>query len=196
HYELAEWDITGVASILSTNVAAGKGAVAQTSLPGFGAGGVTDGSDVTEWRSATMPAWIYVNLGTGVAVDKVRLKWSLGQHATSFALYAWNGYGWIPLTARTTGAGGDEVVRFPAVRTQYVLLNAMAGPGPGVGLREFEIYEWRPTGPMPDVARGIWSGLDGGGRPTLVPSGARPLAAESAPEAPPGVAPAADKAPR
>jgi hypothetical protein len=170
-YELMEWEITGATSILSTNVAAGKAAVALNSQPGFEAPRATDADEVTEWRSVTIPSWIYVNFGTGVAIDRARLRWAAGQHATQYALYAWNGWGWVGLSQVTAGAGGDEMVRFTPIRTQYLMLYAMAGPGPGVALREFEAYEYGATRPAPDQVGGIWNGRVGGGRPAIEPSG-------------------------
>jgi hypothetical protein len=187
-YDLLEWEIGGLASIQTANVAAGKPAVALNSLPGFEAPKATDADAVSDWRGVTIPNWIYVNFGTGVAVDRARLLWSAGQHATQYALYAWNGYGWVPLNAVNAGVGGDETVRFAPVRTQYIMLYAAAGPGPGVALREFEVYEYRgtPGGPYPDSESGflrrsnpgfdpnsvggLWNGMKGGGAPSVDPT--------------------------
>jgi hypothetical protein len=186
-YELLEWEIGGTASAMTTNVAAGKPAVALNSVAGFEAPRATDADAVTEWRSATIPSWIYVNFGTGVAVDRARLLWAAGQHATHYTLYAWNGWGWIPLNSVNAGVGGEETVRFPPVRTQYLLLYAANGPGPGVALREFEVYEYTSggaPGPYPDSVGplkrsdpgfdpasvgGIWNGMTGGGAPAVNP---------------------------
>ncbi len=175
-YELMEWEIAGAASILTTNLAAGKAAVALNSQPGFEAGRVVDADEVTDWRSVTIPSWVYVNFGTGVSIDRARLRWAAGQHATQYSLYAWNGWGWVGLSNVSAGAGGDEMVRFAPVRTQYLMMYAHAGPGPGVALREFEAYEYR-SGAMPDRTisanrvGGIWTGLSGAGRPMAIPSG-------------------------
>jgi hypothetical protein len=177
-YELTEWEIGGLTTVLGTNVAAGKAAVSLNHVTGFEAGRAVDADDATDWRSSGTPTWIYVNLGSAHTVNRARIKWSAGLHATTYTLYGWSGYSWAPLAHRTTGTGVDEEVQLPSIRTQYVLLYVPPGGAPGgsVGVREFELYESSAPGgggnppppPLPLVKDATWNGLTGGGSPNAV----------------------------
>ncbi len=155
-YELAEWEVIGsdvVAPSQLKNVAAGKPAVSFNRAPGFDAPRASDGDVNTDWRSSSLPVWIYFDLQSGYTIDRVTLRWTAGLHATSYALYAWNGWAWVGVYSTNRGAGGDETIVFPAVRTQWLLLYATAAPAGRVGLREFEAYE-RPTSGQRPLAGG------------------------------------------
>lgn len=148
-YELAEWEIfgNGVSPVPSTNVALGKPGLALNELPGFEAGKAFDGDLNTEWRSATAaPVWIYVDLGSATDIEKAVLKWAPGMHATDYSLYAWNGFAWSAFYAQRAGVGGDESAQFYPLRTRYVMLNALRGVAPTIGLKEFEVYSRGGTG--------------------------------------------------
>ncbi len=151
-YELAEWEVMGsdvVAPSQLKNVAAGKPAVSLNHAPGFDAPRASDADLNTDWQSRSLPVWIYFDLKAGYTIDRVTLRWTTGMHATSYALYAWNGWAWVGVYSTNRGAGGDETVVFPAVRTQWLLLYATAGPAGRVGLREFEAYERPPSRARP-----------------------------------------------
>lgn len=151
-YELAEWEILGgdvAAPSGLKNVAAGKPALALNHVPGFEAPRASDADLNTDWQSLGLPVWIYVDLQGTYDVDRVVLRWTPGMHATSYALYAWNGWAWLAVYSTHRGGGGDETAVFPAVRTRWLLLYATAGPAGKVGLRELEVYERAPSGRRP-----------------------------------------------
>jgi hypothetical protein len=152
NYELLEWEVYGEGTpIQSTNIAAGKPSLAQSHEAGYEAPKANDADLGTEWRSNTgLPQWIYVDLQATYEIDKAILRWVTGMHATSYGLYAWDGFSnWLPIYATSRGTGVDETVTFRSVRTRYLLLHATAGPANNVGLREFEIYQPRGTGVVP-----------------------------------------------
>jgi plastocyanin len=180
HYELREWEIFGTGSTppLSTNVAAGQPAYALNAQPGFEAGLATDTIDATEWRPAALPAWIYVDLGRTVDVNRVTLKWAVGAYASQYALYAWNGYSWVGLYSTTSGNGDTDDISFYPVNTRYMLLYAVGSPTGNVGLREFEVYQRSGGGGFPypflrDLPQD-WRAAPGGVQPEVVPEGAAP----------------------
>jgi hypothetical protein len=148
-YELREWEIGGGGAGPSTapNLAAGKPAVALNTLPGFDAPRSTDADLATDWQSLNLPVWIYVDLVNTYDINRAILRWTPGMHATTYALYAWNGWTWVAVYSFNRGVGGDETAIFPTVRTRWLLLYAIAGPAGKVGLREFEVYERTSTTP-------------------------------------------------
>ncbi len=142
-YELAEWEIFGTGSlpIQSTNVAAGKPGLALNELAGYDAGKAFDADLNTEWRSATAaPVWLYVDLGTATDVERAIVRWASGMHATEWSLYAWNGYAWAAFYSQRAGTGGDETAQFYPLRSRYIMLYALRGAGPTIGVKEFEVY--------------------------------------------------------
>ncbi len=176
-YELREWEIFGGQNVpppASTNVALGRPAFASSTQAGFAPGLATDGDPASEWRSGRLPAYIFVDFGRVMWIDRAVLRWAAGLHATRFGLYAWNGYGWYAIFARTNGAG-EENVEFRTVATRYLLLYAIAGREPIVGLREFEVYGVSSGNPYPYGAQsGDWPMAPEMTPPALVPEGLPP----------------------
>jgi len=141
HYELAEWSIegSGAGPATGTNEAVGKPATALTEDPAYPAGNATDGDLGTEWRPTALPAWLYVDLGTDIPIERVVLRWGTGLHATAYTVYVWSGGAWKAVHGERAGAGGDETIRV-AETSRYVLLYAESSAGATVGLRELEVY--------------------------------------------------------
>lgn len=187
HYELRDWIIKGPGSSTSggpgwENVARGKAVVAEHETPGFPAANVVDGDLTTQWESASVPAWIYVDLGTAMTVSRVTLHWTPGKHATDYVLYAWNGANWAGLYQRRNGPGGDETIDLRSFNTRYVLLAATAGPSQTVALREFEVLRYTSTGggsitpptppaPPPPIPFGRFELSHGAGASDFLPRG-------------------------
>ncbi len=153
-YELDEWEIygTGASPVPSTNVALGKPGLALNQLPGYEAGKAFDGDLNTEWRSATAaPVWIYVDLGhrDGYREGRAAL---VGRHACHRLCPVCLETG-LPgaFYAQHAGVGGDETAIFYPLRTRYVMLNALRGVGPTIGLREFEVFSRGGSGGGPPI---------------------------------------------
>jgi plastocyanin len=148
-YSLAEWEIFASSSVppSSANLALGRPARASSQLPIFPAMNVTDGNLATDWRSGTMPAYIFVDFGRNVTVNRAILRWTRTLRATRYSLYAWgNGY-WLNVRASGSFAGDVDTLVFPAVSTSALLMNATASASSKVGLREFEVYGSSGIGP-------------------------------------------------
>ncbi len=185
HYELTEWEVFGSSSVppQSANVSAGKPAVAHSHQPGYEAAKASDADLATEWRAATLPTWIYVDLMATEEIDRAVIRWTPGQHASDYTLYAWNGWNWVPFYTKSGGSGGDETIVFGTVRTRYVLIYATAGPAGVVGIREFEIYRSSSGGLPTPLLEGGWGPELEQGLEDVVPAGARATAASIAPGA-------------
>lgn len=125
----------------SQNLALGRPAYASSQQPGHGPALATDGSLDTEWRSLTLPAWIYVDLGRPTIVSRAILRWGPQVGYSTFSMYAYSGGGWWYRIYSGVHSGGVVTsARFPTVITRYVLLyNYRSGPT-SVGLKEFELY--------------------------------------------------------
>ncbi|MBK6767572.1 MAG: discoidin domain-containing protein [Ardenticatenales bacterium] len=148
HYELRDWIFKGPGATAGgsgptwENVARGKTVSAEHETPGFPAASAVDGDVNTQFETARLPGWIYVDLGTTTTINRVILRWAAGKHASAYILYAWNGSTWAGLYERRNATGGDETIDLRAFNTRYLLLSATAGPATTVALREFEILRY------------------------------------------------------
>jgi plastocyanin len=179
-YELREWEIFGGSIVpppSMTNVALNRPARASSEQPGYEAARATDGNLGTEWRSGMLPAWIYVDFGRAMAVNRAVLRWATGMQASHFALYAWSGSLWYAVYNTAGGAGGDQSVSFPMTSTRYLLLNATAGPMSMVGLRELEVYGSTGGGPYAAEQPEWQAQPDSQMKPDVRPEGISPLVA-------------------
>lgn len=123
------------------NLALHQPAVASSSQVGFPASNATDGSLTTEWRSAQLPAWIYVDFGRYVIVNRVVLRWNAEGTNGPFAIYAWSGFGfWYRVGSGFHGALMDQSVFIRPVATRYLLVYNFTGTSMTTGLRELEAY--------------------------------------------------------
>jgi hypothetical protein len=105
---------------------------------------IDDGSAATTWMSnvdTDLPnhQWVYIDLGTGMAVNAVSILWG-NPYATSFVVQYYNG-GVTPYTSNTetiwantsaatvTGTGGTQVVNFTSVTARYIRILMTASSG-------------------------------------------------------------------
>ena len=141
-YHLLEWQVLGASYVppSDTNIALGRPSYASSQQVGHEAGQLTDGELQSEWRSARIPAWVYVDFGSPATLRQAVLRWSDGVHASRYALYAWLNGTWRAVYATHHGNGGDDVIALPPVSTRFLLLYGTAGPVPYMGLREMEVY--------------------------------------------------------
>jgi hypothetical protein len=175
-FQLREWEIFGSQPTPPpmTNLALARPAFASSEVLGRGASTATDGDLSTYWQSAGLPAWIYVDLGRVASVNRLVLRWATGLNAARFAIYGWTGLGWSPMSGLIYGSGGDSSVVVSSFPTQFVLVYAIAGAMPGVGIRELEVYG--SAGSTPYAAAGEpWVAQPGAPVPEVVPRGVMPL---------------------
>jgi len=175
-YALREFEIFGATTSPppsgTTNVALGRPARASSAQIGAESSRATDGSLSTSWRSAGLAAWLYVDFGQSMAVDRATLRWVDGLHASRYALYAWSGSGWYPVYSRTANASATNDASFQPIVTRFLLVYAMTGPAGFVGLREFEVYGFESGAFIADVAEGSeWETLLDAREPNVVPEG-------------------------
>ena len=104
---------------------------------------VNDGRISTRWSSEWNidPSWIYVDLETKTAVNKVILSWE-GSFAKEYEIQVSdNGENWTRVHYTAQGKGGEEVIQFPAVQTRYVRVYCIQRALQwGYSIFEIEIY--------------------------------------------------------
>ncbi|MPZ19332.1 MAG: PKD domain-containing protein [Luteitalea sp.] len=127
------------------NLAVGHPAVASSASSAPPAMAV-DGSDRTAWiGEAASPQWLFVDLGTPLSVERIRLKWGT-QHAAAYSFWtSQDGVDWALLRRVGSDDGGiDDAVGFSA-RARFVgLFVEESAPGRGVALRELEVFGQLP----------------------------------------------------
>lgn len=144
------------ATATTPNLALSK-AVSVSSSESSSTGGAyaVDGKDSTRWSSQFGDAqWIRIDLGSAKTVNHVVLKWE-DAYATSYAIQVSNdGNSWRTVYANGHGTGDTEDLRFTAVSTRYIRMNAFKRATPwGYSLFEFQVYNdngaTTPTTPTP-----------------------------------------------
>jgi hypothetical protein len=102
------------------NLALHKPAAASTSYSGYPASNVTDGNVNSRWSSAFADnEWIYVDLGSAYAIDRVVLRWQTA-YGRSYKLQVSNdASSWSDVYSTATGDGGldDVTLGAPAYAT-------------------------------------------------------------------------------
>ncbi len=135
------------------NLAQGKSATASGINGPYGAGNVTDGNAGSYWESPnnSFPQWVQVDLGSSVAIDRVKLKlpppadWATRTQTLSL-LGSTNNSSWSTLSAsagRTfnPASGNTVTIDFTAAAVRYVRVNVTGNTGwPAGQLSEVEVY--------------------------------------------------------
>lgn len=101
-----------------------------------------DGNLSTRWGSSYTDAeWIYVDLGSSVYVDAVKLYWETA-YGKSYQIQVSNdGTNWTNVYTTTTGDGGTDDISFTPTLARYVKMNGtLRGSVYGYSLWEFEVY--------------------------------------------------------
>ncbi|MBB6730915.1 discoidin domain-containing protein [Cohnella zeiphila] len=128
------------------NLALGKTATESSVYQaGFEGDKAFDGDSATRWAAAegsSNPQWVSVDLGDTVQIGHVKLSWAV-PHGTSYQiLVSTDGTDWTEVYATTSGNGGLDDIKFPAVDARYVKLNVLDRSDPywGATVYEFEVY--------------------------------------------------------
>ncbi len=128
----------------SGNLALNKTAVAYSTENAtlYPAGNVVDGNTGTRWSSAfSDPQWIYVNLGSTYAINKVVLNWEAAYGKSYQIQVSTDASNWSPVWSTDNGSGGVVTATFAATNAQYVrMYGTTRGSGYGYSLYEFEVY--------------------------------------------------------
>ncbi|NRF90351.1 discoidin domain-containing protein [Paenibacillus frigoriresistens] len=123
-----------------TNLALNKAATASSATgPSSYA---VDGNLSTRWGSNyTDSEWIYVDLGTSLSINGVRLNWKTA-FGKSYQIQVSNDLtNWSNVYTTTTGDGGIDDISFTPTNARYVRMNGtQRGSIYGYSLWEFEVY--------------------------------------------------------
>lgn len=164
------------------NLARGRSAFASSEQPGMVATMATDGNLATMWRSARLPAWIYVDLGRLSYVDRAVLRWGDLTATARYWVFTFNNGGWwSAVYSGIAHSGLGSTALFRPVITRYVLVYIYNGTLPTAGLRELEVY-WTGSGifpyssgggaaPAPDMGPGNLYPFEQGGGSVPQPEG-------------------------
>lgn len=117
------------------------------------AGNVPGGSPVSSVPGATASStpgdapnnfWLEVDLGQPTTFDRalVQEQITVGQRVEQFALEAWDGKAWRPVTTAGT-IGYKRLLRFPAVTTTRVRLTILQSRG-APAIRDFQLFKASP----------------------------------------------------
>ncbi|MEV8512084.1 discoidin domain-containing protein [Dactylosporangium sp. NPDC051484] len=149
--QISEFEIYGVATGSSTNLAAGKSFSSSSANGQYVAANAGDSNQGTYWESAgsTFPQWLQVDLGSAVPVSSVALKlpasWGARTETlsvqtsttgSSFAdVAASAGYNFAP------GNGNTVSIPFTQATARYIRINITANTGwTAAQLSELEVY--------------------------------------------------------
>ena len=164
--QLAEFEVHG-ASTSTGNLASGKTMTSSSSTAPYTPNNANDGNASSYWEStnSAFPQWLQVDLGAGVAVNKIVLKlppstdWATRTQTLAVQSSS-TGSGFTDLVASTgyvfNPAGGNTVtITFGATTTRYLRLNITANTGwPAGQISEFEVYGPGTGDPDPPTAPG------------------------------------------
>ncbi|QKW59931.1 discoidin domain-containing protein [Streptomyces sp. NA03103] len=143
----AAWDTDRAASAYAADPAAVTASAAENA--GTAPGLAFDGDGGTRWSSDfTDDAWIRVDLGTTIRVDRVTLDWEAA-HGKRYVLEAsTNGTDWTPFYTETAGTGGSVTAHtYPQeVRARYLRMRGIERATPyGYSLYSFKVYGGEPA---------------------------------------------------
>lgn len=126
----------------NTNLALNKTAVASSAEgDGMAAAQAVDGNTNSRWASQWTDAqWIYVDLGSSKAINRVLLKWEAAYGKSYQIQVSDDKINWTTIYSTTTGDGGvDDITASGTGR--YVRMNGtQRGTGYGYSLWDFEVY--------------------------------------------------------
>lgn len=143
------------------NLAFGKSVTVSSNevanLPGANA---VDGDYGTRWASNyTNGEWITVDLGTSVAINRVKLNWEAAYGKGYQIQTSADGTTWTTIYATTTGDGGIDDLTGLSGTGRYIRMQGTArGTSWGYSLYEFEVYAADLAFAKPTTASSVESG--------------------------------------
>jgi hypothetical protein len=122
------------------NIALNKAATASSSAAAPSLS--FDGNFGSRWGSSyTDNEWIYVDLGSAVYVDAVKLYWEAAYGKNYQIQVSNDGVNWTNVFTTTSGDGGVDDISFTPTVARYVKMNGtLRGSSYGYSLWEFEVY--------------------------------------------------------
>ncbi len=108
----------------------------------YSADKAVDGNTSTRWSSEFDDReWLYVDLGSTKAVNKVKLNWE-SAYAKSYKIrVSTNADDWTEVYSTTSGNGGTDEITFNSINARYVQLYATErATSYGYSLWEMEVY--------------------------------------------------------
>ncbi|MER8070586.1 discoidin domain-containing protein [Streptomyces sp. NPDC094034] len=143
----AAWDSDLAAAAQSANPAAATASGSES--PDLGPGAAFDGNGATRWSSnAVDNAWIRVDLGQTLRIDRVTLDWEAAYGKKYVLEVSGDGTNWRPFYTEDAGTGGSVTAHtYPQeVRGRYVRLRGVERGTPyGYSLYSFKIYGGDPA---------------------------------------------------
>ncbi|MFE7572544.1 discoidin domain-containing protein [Streptomyces sp. NPDC057539] len=143
----AAWDSDLAAAAQSANPAAATASGSES--PDLGPGAAFDGNGATRWASnAVDNAWIRVDLGQTLRIDRVTLDWEAAYGKKYVLEVSGDGTTWRPFYTEDAGTGGTVTAHtYPQeVRGRYVRLRGVERGTPyGYSLYSFKIYGGDPA---------------------------------------------------
>jgi hypothetical protein len=137
------FQITGIVTLSTANLALGRPAVASTSYSGYPASNVTDGNASSRWSSQFSDnEWIYVDLGSVYTISRVVLRWEAAYGRGYKLQVSSDASTWTDVYSTTAGDGGvDDIALSAPASGRYVrMLGTQRGTPWGYSLFEFEVY--------------------------------------------------------
>ncbi len=101
-----------------------------------------DGNLTTRWSSAFVDnAWMQVDLGSSLVVNKVVLYWEAAYGKAYQIQVSNDAVTWSTVYTQTAGQGGVETITFPAVTDRFIRLQGVSrATGYGYSLFEFQVF--------------------------------------------------------
>ena len=142
---LAVIAVPGIASA-QTLLSQGKPATSSSQEGNLVAASAFDGNAGTRWASNFNDAeWIYVDLGSSVAISRVVLNWEAAYGKAYQIQISNDKTTWTTLQSVTAGDGGIDDLAVSGTG-RYVRLNGITrGTGYGYSLWEFQVYGGTPV---------------------------------------------------
>ncbi|MEU5956268.1 discoidin domain-containing protein [Streptomyces sp. NPDC047525] len=143
----AAWDTDRAAEAYTTDPASATASGNEAGTPGPGA--AFDGNASTRWSSQFADnAWIRVDLGATLRVDRVVLDWEAAYGKKYVLEASKNGTDWTPFYTETAGTGGSFTAHtYPQeVTGRYVRMRGVERATPyGYSLHAFKVYGGEPA---------------------------------------------------
>ncbi|MEU4981056.1 discoidin domain-containing protein [Streptomyces sp. NPDC021969] len=143
----AAWDTDRAATAYAADPAAVTASASENA--GTAPGLAFDGDGGTRWSSDfTDGAWIRVDLGAAIRVDRVTLDWEAAYGKRYVLEASTDGTHWTPFYTETAGTGGSITAHtYPQeVRARYVRMRGIERATPyGYSLYSFKVYGGEPA---------------------------------------------------
>ncbi|MFF4470644.1 discoidin domain-containing protein [Streptomyces sp. NPDC001599] len=143
----AAWDTDRAATAYATDPGAVTASASENA--GTAPGLAFDGDGGTRWSSDfTDGAWIRVDLGATIRVDRVTLDWEAAYGKRYVLEASTDGADWTPFYTETAGTGGSVTAHtYPQeVRARYVRMRGIERATPyGYSLYSFKVYGGEPA---------------------------------------------------